>query len=378
MGKHLVLVGGGHAHMTVLMKIHDFIKQGHSVTLVSPGSYHYYSGMGPGMLSGIYQPRELRFNIRKMSESRGATFLEDRVKKIDPMTRLLHLEGGGSLGYDVVSFNTGSDVLFPEGTKSNRNIIPVKPITNLYTARRNLSEATPGKRLEIVVVGGGPAGVEVAGNAWRLIHSTGREGRISLISSGNLLDGFPDRARSLVMESLAARDILVREGTRVEHMGDGTAVLSDGTTFPCDMALLATGVKPSSIFVDSGFPTGEDGGLLVGGTLQSVAYPEIFGGGDCICLEGHRLRRIGVHAVKQNPILYSNLMAFLGGGILTRYAPGTKQMLILNMGDDRGIVCKGGWVWNGRLGFRLKDAIDRRFMRRFQVSGERDEPNGIP
>jgi NADH dehydrogenase FAD-containing subunit len=56
MGNHLVLVGGGHAHLTVLLHLSDYVQGGHRVTLVGPSPYHYYSGMGPGMLSGIYPP----------------------------------------------------------------------------------------------------------------------------------------------------------------------------------------------------------------------------------------------------------------------------------------------------------------------------------
>jgi NADH dehydrogenase FAD-containing subunit len=42
-----------------------------------------------------------------------------------------------------------------------------------------------------------------------------------------------------------------------------------------------------------------------------VAYPEIFGGGDCISFEKKPLDKVGVYAVRQNPILYTNLLAAL-------------------------------------------------------------------
>ena len=75
MGKHLVIVGAGHAHLTVLKNLEEFKKSGHQVTVVSSGARHYYSGMGPGMLSGIYRPEEIRFNVKKLSEDRGADFV---------------------------------------------------------------------------------------------------------------------------------------------------------------------------------------------------------------------------------------------------------------------------------------------------------------
>ena len=43
------------------------------------------------------------------------------------------------------------------------------------------------------------------------------------------------------------------------------------------------------------------------------------------------------------------------------------------MGNGKGIFWKKNWVWDGRLAFLLKDTIDRNFMKKFQVSAERDE-----
>jgi hypothetical protein len=43
------------------------------------------------------------------------------------------------------------------------------------------------------------------------------------------------------------------------------------------------------------------------------------------------------------------------------------------MGNGKGIFWKKNWVWDGGLAFLLKDYIDRSFMKKFQVSGERDE-----
>ncbi|MBS1234899.1 MAG: hypothetical protein H6R43_615, partial [Nitrospirae bacterium] len=68
MKKHLVFVGGGHAHLTALLHLKDYVDCGHRVTLISPSDYHYYSGMGPGMLSGIYRPQEIRFHVKKLAE----------------------------------------------------------------------------------------------------------------------------------------------------------------------------------------------------------------------------------------------------------------------------------------------------------------------
>jgi len=84
------------------------------------------------------------------------------------------------------------------------------------------------------------------------------------------------------------------------------------------------------------------------------------------------LDKVGVYAVRQNPILYHNLMGALENGTMQPFVPGEAYLLIFNLGDGKGIYVKKNWVWGGRLAFRFKDYIDRRFVRKFQVSGEQN------
>jgi NADH dehydrogenase FAD-containing subunit len=371
MKKHLVLVGGGHAHLLTLLHLSDYIKRGHRVTLISPSPYHYYSGMGPGMLSGLYEDRQVRFHIEKMATDREARFVEDRVVRIEPRDRILLLASGGSIAYDVASFNVGSEIPCEGMAVPQKRIIPVKPIHNLSYARRLVLEELHDRKLRLLIVGGGAAGVEIAGNLWRLVHANGGMAEIKLIAGQQLLKSFPSKVRSLALASLSSRNIIVLEGTKVQTVDSFIANLTDGSSLAYDYVFIAVGVKPPALFRESGLPLGEDGtGLLVNRHLQSIAYPEIFGGGDCITLEGDRLARVGVYAVRQNPVLQFNLMAALEGAEMKAFSSGGSYMLIMNMGNERGILWKDGWVFYGRLGLVLKDFIDRRFMKKFQVSGE--------
>jgi hypothetical protein len=59
MGKDLVLEGCGHAHLKTLLHCKDIIKRGHRAKLISPSSYLYYSGMGPGFVGGTYSPAQI-------------------------------------------------------------------------------------------------------------------------------------------------------------------------------------------------------------------------------------------------------------------------------------------------------------------------------
>jgi NADH dehydrogenase FAD-containing subunit len=370
MGKKLVIVGAGHAHLTILKNLQDFTDAGHEVTVVSSSSLHYYSGMGPGMLSGIYRPEEIRFNVKKMSEDRGAVFREDKVVKIHPRKKKIDLQSGQTLPYDVMSVNTGSFVPVEDSDASDGSVIPVKPIENLLKARLKIIEALKIKDLNITVVGGGPTGVEVAGNVDRLVSNEAGKCRITLIAGTRLLRQFKSGIRNRVLNSLISRKMKVIENTRVAALKNKTVVLTDGSDVESDIIFMAVGVKPSPLFEDSGLPVGRDGGMRVNQNLQSVSYPDIFGGGDCISFEPQPLAKIGVYAVRQNPILFNNLLCALKGDVLEQFIPQKTVLLAFNMGDGTAVVQWHSLVWGGRLGFALKNYIDKTFMKNFQISGE--------
>ena len=373
MGKHLVLVGGGHAHMTVMLNLKDYTNRGHRVTVIGPSPYHYYSGMGPGLLSGIYRPQEVRFHVRKMAEDRGASFIQDTVTRIDPDRKRLTLKSGNQVQYDVVSCNTGSYVPTPGAAVRGKNIFTVKPIENLIEAQQMIQAGLSPQTPRLIVVGGGAAALELTGNLWRLIRSLGARASIMVLGGRHFLASMPPKAQRYARKSLAARNIEIVAGANVSRLSDNIAVLEDGREFSFDLALLAWGIRPSHLFRESGLPTGKDGGLLVNTHLQSVAYPEIFGGGDCISFEKRPLDKVGVYAVRQNPVLHTNLLAALEEKEMETFEPQDTYLLIYNLGNGTGIFYRGSWVWKGRLVFYLKDYIDRKFMRKFQVSGEVNE-----
>ena len=370
MGKHLVLVGGGHAHLTALANLGCYVRRGHRATLISAFRHHYYSGMGPGMLSGLYEPRQVRFNIQRMVQERGGQFIEASVTVVDPAAQKLYLDNDVQVSYDIASFNIGSIVPTAELAATDEHIFTVKPILNLYKARNLILSQSARGITRVLVAGGGPAGVEIAANAWKLLHENGATPAVTLVAGNQILRGVPARARHLAVASLAARRIAILEGVRVHSFENRCATLTDGRIIPFDFAFMAVGVQPPPLFRESGIPVGEDGGMSVNGRLQSTAHPQLFGGGDCISVEGCTVAKVGVHAVRQNPILKHNLEVALDGGEMKRFTPNPNYMLIMNMGDGKGIMWKKRLVLNGGLAFLLKNFIDRRFMKRFQVSGE--------
>lgn len=375
MGKDLVLAGCGHAHLKTLLHCEDFIKRGHRVKLISPSSYLYYSGMGPGLVGGTYSPAQIRFHIRKMGEDRGAEFVPGKVQTVDPHKKELKLDSGETIGYDVVSFNVGSYVPMDILKDIDDGVFTPKPIENLIEVRRRIVKANKKINLRIAVVGAGADGVEFAGNFWKACLEQEIRGEIVLITSEKLLSRFHPRARAIALKSMRKRNIQVVENEHVIRYKDRQLSTISGRNFQMDMILITVGIRPMRIFLDSGLPTDKEGALLVNRFLQSVAHPEIFGGGDCINLEHMPLDKVGVYATRQSPILLHNLMAAIEEKPLMEFKKTGPYQLMFNMGDGRGIYCRKNIVWGGKLAFIWKNAIDKKFMHRFQVSGEADDPN---
>jgi NADH dehydrogenase FAD-containing subunit len=368
MKKQLILVGGGHAHLLTIANLDKFIAGGHRVTVIGPSDDHYYSGMGPGMLGGTYAPEEIRFATRKTVEKMGGAFVKGMVSGIDPETKTVFLESGESLNYNVLSINAGSYVPVNTVFNSDADVFAAKPIEGLLKARHRIMERCALRNVRVGVIGGGAAAVELAGNVWRLLSATARHGfEISVFSKNQILERFPEKVRTAARGSLRRRGIQIFENSPAAATKTAEIRLDSGKTRKADFIFLATGVKPSSLLAKSRLPTGPDGGLQVNRYLQSTGYPDIFGGGDCIYFQDSPLEKVGVYAVRQNPVLLHNLMAAMDGKSLRAFDPGGSFLLILNLGDGSGIFYKNGLIFVGRLAFFIKDYIDRRFMRRFQI-----------
>ena len=359
--------------MLVMQRLSNFVRRGHQITLVSPDPCHYYSGMGPGLLGGSYRPKDTYVHVARMVQERGGAFAQDLAVRIDTVNRRLQLASGAELDYDVLSCNVGSEV--PGGSEASDGaflfgpkLVPVKPIVNLARVRENLLALTSKEPMRLAVVGGGAAGCEVAGNLRRLLNEIPRQGQIDLFTGGKLLNRFSPKVERAVRQNFSKRSISVRT-EKVIGGADGVLRLSDQSEQHYDLTVLSTGVQPPALFAASGLTLGADGGMAVNRYLQSLDAPEIFGGGDCICFAHNPLPKVGVHAVRQNPILLHNLMAALEGQPLKAYRPQKQCLLALNLGDGSGVLQWRRWVVSGRLAFRFKDWLDRSFMRRFQVSG---------
>jgi len=363
----VVFAGGGHAHLYSLKHADRLVRQGAEITVIGPDRYHYYSGMGPGLLSGIYAPDDVRIDIQGLIEKKGGRFVKGYVTGIDPYKKRLFTEGGETFEYDIASFNLGSRVQVESIQGGERETFPVKPIGNLYALRQTILSMTATSVPRILVIGTGPAGVEVAGNIWRVVsQNRGRAEIILAGPDGSLLPRLPDKAGIHARDSLTGRGITILFNSLISSLDKGIAHTRNGSDISYDICVIATGARPNKIFYDSGIETAGNGSLVVNSCLRSTSQPNIFGGGDCITLDTKQLDMVGVYAVRQAPSILYNILASIRGETLKEFVPQKNYLQILNLGNDDGILIYKPLVLRGRWAFMLKNLVDKRFISRFR------------
>ena len=367
----VVLAGGGHAHLYTLTRVRDLVRRGLGVTLVDASPHLHYSGMATGIISGLYAPHDNRLDVRRLVERGGGRFVRGRVAEVRAGDRELVLEGGERVPYDVASFCLGSEVAdgLPSGsTRRAENVIRVKPVGNAQGIRDRLRDFRGDRPPRVLVVGGGAAGCEVAANVLALLRDLGGCDLTLVQGGASLLPRAPKRARTEISAFLRSRGARVLTDTRVSDLGGGVARTGAGEEVPYDLAVLATGISPPRLFRNSGLPTGEDGGLLVDSYLRVPGDGRLFGGGDCVSYRGRTLPKLGVFAVRQGPVILHNLQAALEGHQPRRYDPQRRFLYVLNLGDGTGLGVYGDLTRRGRLPYRLKNLIDRRFVEKMSRS----------
>lgn len=361
----VLLLGAGHAHIEVCRRVGELTARGIETVLVSPGGF-WYSGLATGVLGGAY-PAELdRIDAGALIRRGGGRHVRASAIRIEPAERRVILGDGTTLDYDLLSCNVGSRT-DGRGFVGADTAVPVKPLGRLVGLRGWLDpRLETGASPRVLVAGGGASGCEVAANIAARIGGRGLVPRVTLATSGTVLDTMPAGAANAARAALRARGVDVREEDAVVEARGDVARLASGAAVELDVAIDATGMRPPPLLAESGLACDESGALRVNATLRSVDDPRVFAVGDCAAFAPRLLPRVGVFAVRQAPILLANLIAAAEDRPLEAYRPQRGYLLILNLGAGEGLAVRGRLHWRGRMAFALKDRLDRRFLDRYR------------
>ncbi len=363
--KRLLLAGGGHAHVHVLAALARAPLAGADVTLVTPFRRQMYSGMLPGWVAGHYALDQIVIPLPALAAAARVRLVESHIVALDAAARRATLADGQVLDYDLLSLDTGPVM--------DRDLIPgarahalfLRPVEHFVVLFEQLLARAAKAPLDLAVVGGGAAGVEVAlALAWRL-QQMGSASRLSLVSGAEgPLAGFAEGVKRPVRRALQARRVtlLPQDCQRIQ---DGGLTLAGGTRLACDMPLLAIGTSAPAWLRGSGLALDDRGFVATGPTLQSLSHPEVFAAGDVATRSDAPHPKSGVYAVRAGPPLALNLRRAIAGEALQPYMPQRRTLYLLSTGARHAVASWGRWSTSGRWVWWWKDHIDRGFVARY-------------
>jgi selenide, water dikinase len=372
--RELVLVGGGHAHVQVIRRFAMAPLADVRLTVVLDRPEAVYSGMVPGFVAGDYATHALEIDVAPLARRAGGRVIFAPATGVDPSANTISLAGRPALPYDVASLDVGATVRGLELPGVRAHALVTRPIRSFVDDLDAAVAAARARRgggaLRVAVVGGGAAGVELALTLEARLRAAGASPELALLTDADaLLPGASRRLARAAAAELRRRGIRVRLGARAGRVEPGRVwLVGEAEPEPADLVLWATGAAPLALLAGVAAPKDEQGFLRVRDTFQCLGHDDLFAAGDCASLEAHPwVPKAGVYAVRAGPILTENLRARLGGGRLRRYRPQRDFLALLNLGGGRALGGKWGVAARGRAVWRLKDAIDRRFVARFDA-----------
>jgi pyridine nucleotide-disulfide oxidoreductase family protein len=372
--RHLLLLGGGHAHLHVLRDLATARPPGIRITLVSPSAALTYSGMVPGIVAGGYRADEARIALEPLARRAGIDCVSGAAIAIDAARRrvtVAHDDGPDEVvDYDLLSVDVGGAMRRDTIPGAAEHALWVRPIERFLDALESRlgaaasgvvayrrSSASAGLTAA-VVIGGGAGGFELA---LALRARLPVAAAVALVSGGPLLASHSAALRGRARRALERRDVALHEDTCTGIAPD-RVVLADGASIACDLAVVATGSEAPAWLRTSGLALDRAGFIATGPTLQSLSHGEVFAAGDVATRADARRPRNGVHAVRAGPPLARNLRLAIDGRPCRPYRQQRRSLSLLACGDGVAIAEWGRWAIAGRAIGRLKDRIDRDFV----------------
>ena len=274
----VVVVGGGYSGVTAANRL-----TGHpdvEVTLVNPRAVFVERIRLHQLVAGsddavVEFSRVLAPSVR---------LLVDAVERIDAPGRRLLLASGETLVYDRLVYAVGSGRGIADVPGAGAHAYPIADLQQAERLRTALAETGP--TAPVTVVGGGPAGIEVAAEL-------AEQGcAVTLVCAGRLGPSLHPRARRSVARRLRALGVTVEDGpgSRVTAVRRREVDLADGRTLPSAITVWATGFGVPDLARASGLSTDALGRLLTDETLTSIDDDRIVAAGDSAAPSGVPLR----------------------------------------------------------------------------------------
>ena len=361
-------LGAAHSILRVIPKLEKTTGRRYRVTLISNSSHFWFSVGAPRAMLKPY-PKDVADSFIPITQgfqhypSSSYDFILAEITAIDTERREVVYRSKDA--HEQLASTTSTvhytSLIIATGSTGPSPLYSIHGSHNpTLSAYKEIQSRLPAAK-SVLVIGGGPAGAETAGELGYL-HGKGSSLRKEIIiMSGN------DRLLTGLRPAISARaeQILIDMGVEVIHsvrlqsqttLPDGRTrvTLSNGETREIDILITATGRRPATSFLPPSIQTNESGHVIVDPYLRVPSQKSTYATGDVASSSDGGLMYIQA----ATPVVAGNVLADLarqGEKGIKRFKPmTTKETQLVPLGPSHGVGTLYGWRLSGTVVRMLK------------------------
>jgi NADH dehydrogenase len=303
-------LGGGFGGIGAAQKL---AKSDVDVVLVDKNDYHTFQPLLYQVATGLLEQPAVGHPIRDLFHDQdNARLHKDHVTAIDLDRREVHFADLGAVGYDYLVLGLGAEVNFFGVEGAADHAFPLYTLSDAVRLKDHVLrqwEAADKDQgliedggLNIVVVGGGPTGVETAGALAELYTGLFRKdypdieddaARITLVEAGpEIFAMFKPELRNYAVEALTKRGVDVTTGEVVESVAPTRVTLKSGTELKAHTLVWGAGLQGNALVQSLGTDLERGNRIAVEADLRLPSYPEVFVVGDVAAITDSKTQQV--------------------------------------------------------------------------------------
>ena len=297
--KRVIIVGAGFAGLNCARVLAEDASC--DVTLIDRNDYQQFQPLLYQVATGALSTQNAAFSLRVVfSAYENVEVVTSEIVSVDLDNLTVTAKDGHRYTGDYLVLAAGTEVNFFNTAGSHEHSFPLYSLVDaerlrsrlfglLEEADLNPSSISPAG-LSIVVVGGGPTGVEIAGAVADILRLTPKHiypnidlTRISVTlvdAQQAVLSPFTTDSQEYAKQVLEDRGVTVRLGTMVKEVNENCVVFGDGSELAATLVIWAGGLKAAALSHSIAAKTGPGGRLTVDDDLTIPGHSRVYALGD--------------------------------------------------------------------------------------------------
>ena len=310
MTPRIVILGGGFAGIGAARKLEDADAD---VVLIDKHDYHTFQPLLYQLATGLLETSAVGHSLRDLVQDQdNATVHKTNVTAVDLEAREVQLAEMAPLVYDYLVLGLGAEVNF-FGTKgAAEHAFPMYTLPDAVRLKDHVlgrweaADKDPSLiddgALNVVVVGGGPTGVESAGALAELYRGDfakdypavpQEKARVVLVEAGpELFSMFKPDIRAYTVDALEKRTVEVITGEAVESVSPTRVTLKSGTEIDAHTLVWGAGLQGNQLVQSLGLDLERGNRIGVGPELTVPDHPEVYAVGDIAAIRDAKTNQV--------------------------------------------------------------------------------------